>query len=266
MTDGQRAVAQAAAFIEQHADEPITLAGLAASVGLSPSHLQREFTRAYGRSPKRFQTALRAESLRRGLRDGASVTDAAYGAGFGSTRGVYEGAARQLAQPGPAYAPEPPAAIVSRQRAESTPMVASAKIARAPSGNLADAARPSPAREMAAPMAPAPAETLRLPPPTGAASDASDAATVRAIIARYFPETGADAGLTRWILFDHEGRVLRTGRWPSAQASGLRPYIESLEPRSRIAQFRVVRVDDGRGGSVSAALAWSGAEAPLPGP
>lgn len=96
MTDGQRAVAQAAVFIEKHADEPITLAGLAASVGLSPSHLQREFTRAYGRSPKRYQTALRADALRRGLREGASVSDAAYGAGFGSTRAVYEGAAREL--------------------------------------------------------------------------------------------------------------------------------------------------------------------------
>jgi AraC family transcriptional regulator of adaptative response/methylated-DNA-[protein]-cysteine methyltransferase len=96
VTEGQRAVAEAAAYIEAHADEPITLAALAGRVGLSASHLQREFTRAYGRSPKRYQTAIRAEALKRGLRDGASVADAGYEAGFGSTRGVYEGAAREL--------------------------------------------------------------------------------------------------------------------------------------------------------------------------
>jgi len=96
VTEGQQAVAKAAAYIESHADEQITLEALAGAVGLSPSHLQREFTRAYGRSPKRFQTALRAEALKRGLREGASVTEAAYGAGFGSSRAVYEGAAREL--------------------------------------------------------------------------------------------------------------------------------------------------------------------------
>jgi AraC family transcriptional regulator of adaptative response/methylated-DNA-[protein]-cysteine methyltransferase len=96
VTDSQRAVAEAAAFIKQHVDEPITLAALAAHTGLSPSHLQREFSRAHGRSPKRYQTALRAEALRRGLRDGATVSDAGYQAGFGSMRGVYEGAVREM--------------------------------------------------------------------------------------------------------------------------------------------------------------------------
>ncbi len=96
MTDGQRAVSEAAAYIEAHADEPIALASLAALVGLSPSHLQREFTVTFGRSPKRYQTAIRAEALKRGLRDGATVSEAGYRAGFGSTRGVYEGAAREI--------------------------------------------------------------------------------------------------------------------------------------------------------------------------
>ena len=83
-------VAAIAAFIEAHADEQITLASLAAAVSLSPSHLQRAFTSAYGRSPKRYQTALRAEALKRGLRNGATVSAAGYDAGFGSTRGVYD--------------------------------------------------------------------------------------------------------------------------------------------------------------------------------
>jgi AraC family transcriptional regulator, regulatory protein of adaptative response / methylated-DNA-[protein]-cysteine methyltransferase len=96
VTDAQRAVAEAAAYIERHADEPITLASLAAVVSLSPSHLQRAFTSAYGRSPKRYQTVLRAEALKRGLRNGATVSEAGYDAGFGSTRGVYEGASREI--------------------------------------------------------------------------------------------------------------------------------------------------------------------------
>jgi len=87
---------KAAAYIEAHADESIALDGLATLVGLSPSHLQREFKSAYGRSPKRYQTAIRAEALKRSLRDGASVSVAGYDAGFGSSRGVYEGAAREL--------------------------------------------------------------------------------------------------------------------------------------------------------------------------
>ena len=96
MTDAQRAVSKAAAYIEAHADEPITLASLAAAVGLSPTHLQRAFSTAFGRSPKRYQTALRAEALKRGLRNGSTVSAAAYEAGFGSTRGVYEGGSREI--------------------------------------------------------------------------------------------------------------------------------------------------------------------------
>jgi AraC family transcriptional regulator of adaptative response/methylated-DNA-[protein]-cysteine methyltransferase len=96
MIDGQRAVSQAAAYIEAHADEPITLESLAGAVGLSPSHLQRQFTAVFGRSPKRYQIALRAEALKRGLREGATVSDAGFRAGFGSSRGVYEGATREI--------------------------------------------------------------------------------------------------------------------------------------------------------------------------
>jgi len=96
VTEGQQAVNRAAAYIEAHADERITLASLAAVVGLSPSHLQREFTATFGRSPKRYQTTLRAEALKRRLREGATVSEAGYVAGFGSSRGVYEGAAREI--------------------------------------------------------------------------------------------------------------------------------------------------------------------------
>jgi AraC family transcriptional regulator, regulatory protein of adaptative response / methylated-DNA-[protein]-cysteine methyltransferase len=76
--------------------ETLTLAVLAAEAGLSPSYLQRAFRRAYGVSPKEYQTALRLESLKSHLRDGADVAGATYAAGFGSSRGAYEAAARGL--------------------------------------------------------------------------------------------------------------------------------------------------------------------------
>jgi AraC family transcriptional regulator of adaptative response/methylated-DNA-[protein]-cysteine methyltransferase len=95
-TEGERAVRAAAAYIESHADETITLSELAELVGLSPAHLQREFTRRYGRSPKRYQIALRTEALKGGLKDGRPIVEAGYAAGFGSSRALYESAGREM--------------------------------------------------------------------------------------------------------------------------------------------------------------------------
>jgi AraC family transcriptional regulator of adaptative response/methylated-DNA-[protein]-cysteine methyltransferase len=89
-SEGEARVLEAAAYLRDHAEEPVTLAALAARVGLSPGHLQRAFTRTFGCSPKRYQTALRTEALRTGLRNGERVGAAAYGAGFGSSRALYE--------------------------------------------------------------------------------------------------------------------------------------------------------------------------------
>ena len=93
-----------AAYIAAHADERLTLARLAREADLSPAYLQRSFTRAFGMSPKRYQTALRVESMKARLRDGAPVSDAVYGAGFGSNRGAYEAASQRLGMPPGAYA------------------------------------------------------------------------------------------------------------------------------------------------------------------
>jgi AraC family transcriptional regulator of adaptative response/methylated-DNA-[protein]-cysteine methyltransferase len=83
-------VRKACAFIEHHADRPITLATLAAHVRASPFHLQRTFTRVVGISPRAYQDALRAGRFRQGLRDGSAVTGALYAAGYGSSSRVYE--------------------------------------------------------------------------------------------------------------------------------------------------------------------------------
>jgi AraC family transcriptional regulator of adaptative response/methylated-DNA-[protein]-cysteine methyltransferase len=50
------------------------------------------FKQRLGVSPLQYQRALRAGSLRNGLKQGGSVTDAIYEAGFGSSSRAYEGA------------------------------------------------------------------------------------------------------------------------------------------------------------------------------
>jgi AraC family transcriptional regulator of adaptative response/methylated-DNA-[protein]-cysteine methyltransferase len=83
-------VRRACAYIEGHAEEPLTLAALAAHVGASPFHLQRTFSRLVGISPRAYQEAVRAGRFREGLRGGAPVSGAVYDAGYGSISRVYE--------------------------------------------------------------------------------------------------------------------------------------------------------------------------------
>jgi AraC family transcriptional regulator of adaptative response/methylated-DNA-[protein]-cysteine methyltransferase len=95
--------ARAASYLASHVGERVTLAGLAAHAGASPGHLQRTFTAVYGESPKRYHERLRVEAMKRRLKHGAGVSEAGYEAGFGSGRGVQEGAARQLGMSPRAY-------------------------------------------------------------------------------------------------------------------------------------------------------------------
>ena len=83
-------VRRACAFIDRHAEEPLTLAQLASRVGASPFHLQRTFTRFVGISPRAYQEAVRAGRFRDGLRLGTPVSGAVYDAGYGSISRVYE--------------------------------------------------------------------------------------------------------------------------------------------------------------------------------
>ena len=63
-----------------------TLDSLATSLGVSGSHLHRQFKRILGLSPKAYATAKRAERLQLGLRSGTSVAEAIYAAGFNTSR------------------------------------------------------------------------------------------------------------------------------------------------------------------------------------
>ncbi|MGA3371322.1 MAG: methylated-DNA--[protein]-cysteine S-methyltransferase [Terracidiphilus sp.] len=80
------------AHIEAHLDRPVSLAELGRMASLSPFTVQRRFKAALGVTPLQYQRALRAASLRRALKQGETVTNAIYNAGFGSSSRGYEGA------------------------------------------------------------------------------------------------------------------------------------------------------------------------------
>lgn len=79
-------------YIDGHADERLTLAGLSRRAKMSPSHFQRRFTAIVGVSPKQYVDARRMatfKSLLRAPRED-QVTGAIFGAGYGSLSRVYE--------------------------------------------------------------------------------------------------------------------------------------------------------------------------------
>ncbi len=86
-TARMRAVAR---HIDRHADEPLTLDGLAAIAKMSPFHLQRTFKAVIGVSPKAYQAAKRLQTFKTRLRHGGGVLEATFDAGYGSTSRIYE--------------------------------------------------------------------------------------------------------------------------------------------------------------------------------
>ena len=97
------AVTRARHFLEAHLGEPVTLPTLAHEVGLSPHHLQREFSRIVGLSPRRYAAALRADRLKAALRHGATVSRATFDAGYSASSRVYEAADTHLGMTPAAY-------------------------------------------------------------------------------------------------------------------------------------------------------------------
>jgi AraC family transcriptional regulator of adaptative response/methylated-DNA-[protein]-cysteine methyltransferase len=83
-------------YIEQHLDEPVTLARLGAAFHQSPFHLQRTFKAVLGITPRAYADSCRVEMLKRNLRAGHSVTRAMYDAGYSSSSRLYERTASQL--------------------------------------------------------------------------------------------------------------------------------------------------------------------------
>src|SRR3989442_573528 len=83
-------------YIEQHLDEPVTLARLGTAFRQSPFHLQRTFKAVLGISPRAYADSCRMNQLKRNLQAGHSVTRAMYDAGYSSSSRLYERTASQL--------------------------------------------------------------------------------------------------------------------------------------------------------------------------
>lgn len=91
MTPAVRALRAACAYLEQHLDEPLRLATLAAAAGVSASHLCRLFRRELGVTPRQLLAARRRERF--AASGAASVTTALYEAGYGAPSRLYDRAA-----------------------------------------------------------------------------------------------------------------------------------------------------------------------------
>ncbi|MFC0111507.1 helix-turn-helix domain-containing protein [Kibdelosporangium aridum] len=83
--DDQRPVRKAVAVMRERLAEPVTLADIAAEVGLSVYHFIRVFKAATGQTPHRYLTGLRVDEARRLLHDNdLSLERIAARCGFGS--------------------------------------------------------------------------------------------------------------------------------------------------------------------------------------
>jgi AraC family transcriptional regulator of adaptative response/methylated-DNA-[protein]-cysteine methyltransferase len=85
------AVAKACAILAER-DSPPPLAELAAAVGVSPFHFHRLFKQVVGVTPREYARAQRVARFGAALDAGQRVSEAAYGAGFGSSSRAYEDA------------------------------------------------------------------------------------------------------------------------------------------------------------------------------
>ena len=73
----------------ERAKEPLSLAVLAESSGMSPFYFHRVFKSVTGVTPKAYADAQRAQRMREALPKSASVTNAIYDAGFNSSGRFY---------------------------------------------------------------------------------------------------------------------------------------------------------------------------------
>ena len=80
----------------EHPDPDRDLAAMAAGLGWSERHLRRRFSEVVGVPVGSYLRAQRAERVRAALRAGMLVTDAAFEAGYGSSRAFYEHGATRL--------------------------------------------------------------------------------------------------------------------------------------------------------------------------
>jgi AraC family transcriptional regulator of adaptative response/methylated-DNA-[protein]-cysteine methyltransferase len=89
-------VSRVCRYIDAHLDVRVSLADLAREVELSRHHLQREFKRTMGVTPRQYADARRLGTFKSRLREGEAVTASIYEAGYGSSSRLYESASVKL--------------------------------------------------------------------------------------------------------------------------------------------------------------------------
>ncbi len=77
-------------FVDANLGKRLTLSILAAEAGLSPFYFQRAFKKILGVSPRQYVEARRLAKMKRFLRNGETVNNSLYNAGFSSRSRVYE--------------------------------------------------------------------------------------------------------------------------------------------------------------------------------
>lgn len=97
-----RKIVAACRLLESCEEEPV-LAQLAEAAAMSPRHLHREFKRMVGVTPKQYASYWRTRRFQALLEEGATVTEAVYGAGYGSSSGPYRSAREGLGMAPGAY-------------------------------------------------------------------------------------------------------------------------------------------------------------------
>jgi AraC family transcriptional regulator of adaptative response/methylated-DNA-[protein]-cysteine methyltransferase len=83
-------------YIENHVRQTVTVRALSQATYLSASHLQNAFKRITGITPRGYHDSRRIEHFKACLRSGESIARAAYGAGYGSSRALYESVGRNM--------------------------------------------------------------------------------------------------------------------------------------------------------------------------
>ena len=83
-------------YLDSSNGESVRLSDLANKTGVSTFHLQRTFKNVMGISPRQYVAAKRFGNFRTRVKDGASVTNALYDAGFNSSSRLYERASQEL--------------------------------------------------------------------------------------------------------------------------------------------------------------------------
>src|SRR6266536_5597663 len=82
--------------IDQHEEEPLTLKTLSADMAVSAYHLQRMFKEVMGITPRQYAESRRLKQFKSNLKNGGSVVNAMYDAGYGSSRSLYENSASKF--------------------------------------------------------------------------------------------------------------------------------------------------------------------------